>query len=118
MSSAPYKLSGLNVAYAQGQADRRAGRPAQRTNDMSTFYAAAYLRGYKGQAGHRSACGHLQFSALAGDGAERRVFGTLGVRHTTSRVRGSYCLPSSPRLRVAVSSEGVRHSARSSQRFI
>jgi hypothetical protein len=82
MSSTPYRLDGLNTAYKQGQADRRAGRPARNIRDMSTFYAAAYLRGYKGQRGHRVPSGKIKFTALVDGYVERRVFGTLGVRNS------------------------------------
>jgi hypothetical protein len=69
--SAPYKLAGLNVAFRQGRCDARAGRPAKRTNDMSTFYAAAYLRGYKGQDYRRGSDGHLVFSGGASLGVRK-----------------------------------------------
>lgn len=60
--NAPYKNPGLNVQFNQGRRDARAGRPARSTREMSTFYAAAYLRGYRGQDYRRSAEGHLLFS--------------------------------------------------------
>ena len=75
--SAPYKLAGLNVQFNRGRSDARAGRPAKRTNDMSTFYAAAYLRGYKGQDYRRGSTGHLVFSSDS----------SLGVRHSVRPLR-------------------------------
>lgn len=68
--SAPYKLSGLNRVFNAGRTDARAGRPSKSTRDMSTFYATAYLRGYKGQDYHREKSGHLAFTGAS-----------LGVRH-------------------------------------
>lgn len=79
MSAAPYKLSGLNVAFNQGRRDARAARPPKSTRDMSTFYAAAYLRGYRGQDYYRTANGLLVFRRDASLGI-RRSARSVGIR--------------------------------------
>ena len=78
--NAPYRNDGLNEAFRRGRADARAARAPKSTRNMSTFFAIAHLRGYRGQAGHRESGGHLTFTVSGGGHADRRIFGGLGVR--------------------------------------